>query len=85
MTVKPYSVMRTYVRAASGPGAWDKLPFYATHHVDEVVIVDPEKRSVDWLALAGDGYEPVECSGLLELGPNDWPRKSTGPSADERA
>jgi Uma2 family endonuclease len=30
----------------------DKLPFYAAHQVDEVVIVDPAKRSVDWLSRA---------------------------------
>jgi Uma2 family endonuclease len=62
-----------------GDEAWDKLPFYAKHHVDEVLIVDPEKRAVDWLALAGGEYRPVEHSGLIELGPADlaaridWP------------
>jgi Uma2 family endonuclease len=62
-----------------GDETWDKLPFYAKHHVDEVMIVDPEKRSVDWLALAGGAYHPVEHSGLIELGAADlaeridWP------------
>ena len=52
-----------------GDMSWDKLPFYAAHHVDEVVIVDPAKRTVDWLALAGDRYEPTVRSGLIEFGP----------------
>jgi len=63
-----------------GDETWDKLPFYAKHHVDEVLIVDLEKRSVDWLALAGGGYRPLEDrSGLIDLGPAelaqriDWP------------
>jgi len=28
----------------------DKLPFYAAHQVDELLIVDPQKRTVDWSA-----------------------------------
>jgi Uma2 family endonuclease len=62
-----------------GDETWDKLPFYAKHQVDEVLIVDPERRSVDWLTLAGGEYRPVEHSGLIELGSAalaeriDWP------------
>ncbi len=48
---------------------WAKLPFYAAHDVEEVLIVDPRKQEVQWLALRGDGYEPIERSGLIELGP----------------
>lgn len=47
---------------------WKKLPFYAMHEVDELLIVDPEKRSVDWLGLADDGYEPMEHSQVIDLG-----------------
>ena len=65
-----------------------KLPFYAAHNVDEVLIVDPEGRSVQWLGLTkgqagGEGrqasYEPIERSSLIALGPAelegrlDWP------------
>ena len=56
----------------------DKLPFYAAHDVDEVVIVDPAKRTVDWLARVGERYEPTARSGLIDLGPErlaeqlDW-------------
>lgn len=58
---------------------WQKLPFYAAHEVDEVLIVDPAERSVHWLALAGGEYGEVERSALIELGPGelakriDWP------------
>jgi Uma2 family endonuclease len=62
-----------------GDESWDKLDFYAAHDVDEVLIVDPARRSVDWLTLTGGEYRPVERSGLIELGPKelaegiDWP------------
>lgn len=63
-----------------GDETWDKLPFYAVHHVDELLIVDPAKRTVDWLELDEQGeYRPIEQSGLIDLGPVrlaeqiDWP------------
>ena len=62
-----------------GDETWQKLPFYAAHGVDEVLIVDPEEREIHWLALAAGTYQPVERSGLIELGPQtlaqqiDWP------------
>lgn len=58
---------------------WDKLDFYAAHHVDELLIVDPEQRAISWLGLREKKYFPVERSGLIELGPSelaariDWP------------
>jgi len=58
---------------------WEKLPFYAAHHVDELVIVDPRERTVQWFALAGEQYRPIDASGLIGLGPGelahqiDWP------------
>ena len=58
---------------------WQKLPFYAAHEVDEVLIVDPAKSSVHWLGRSGKEYREVERSGLIELGPAelaeliDWP------------
>ena len=59
---------------------WEKLDFYAAHHVDELLIVDPDKRQVDWIGRtpAGD-YAPLERSRLIDLGPEelggqlDWP------------
>jgi Uma2 family endonuclease len=62
-----------------GDESWDKLPFYAAHAVDEVLIVDPQKRSVDWLALRDGAYVGIERSGLIDLGAAelhgllDWP------------
>ena len=56
-----------------------KLPFYARHQVDEVLIADPETRSAEWLALKGDGYHAVPSSGVIELSRADviqrieWP------------
>ena len=48
---------------------WEKLPFYAAHHVDEALILDPDTREVHWLALTDNRYEPIERSTLIELGP----------------
>jgi hypothetical protein len=60
--------------------SWQKLPFYAAHHVDEVLILDPDTHQVHWLALTADErYEPIERSALIELGAAelaqriDWP------------
>ncbi|HTR72604.1 MAG TPA: Uma2 family endonuclease, partial [Solirubrobacteraceae bacterium] len=58
---------------------WEKLPFYADHQVDEVLIVDPATHRIDWLALEEGAYEPTERSRLIELGPHElgerieWP------------
>jgi Uma2 family endonuclease len=59
---------------------WEKLAFYAVHHVNELLIVDPEQRRVHWLALAADGqYRDTDRSELIALGPVeladriDWP------------
>jgi hypothetical protein len=49
------------------------------NQVDEVLIVDPQKRTVNWLGLSGEEYRPIERSGLIELGAQalaeqlDWP------------
>jgi len=60
---------------------WEKLGFYAAHGVDELLIVDPQRREVHWLSLSPDGeYRPIERSALLALGPAElaerirWPR-----------
>ncbi len=62
-----------------GDESWEKLPFYAAHRVDEVLIVDPRERSVSWLALKDGEYRSIERSGLIDLGARglaeqlDWP------------
>jgi Uma2 family endonuclease len=64
-----------------GDETWQKLPFYAAHEVDEVLIVDPQACAVHWLGLTDGGeYRPIERSGLIDLGPTElagrlaWPR-----------
>jgi Uma2 family endonuclease len=58
---------------------WEKLPFYAAHGADELLIVNPDTREVHWLGLADGEYQPIEHSGLIDLGPAqlarqiDWP------------
>ena len=59
--------------------SWNKFGFYAAHGVDEVLIVDPQQRTVDWFALGEGAYAAVAHSGLIELGAAelaerlDWP------------
>jgi Uma2 family endonuclease len=52
-----------------GDETWDKLPFYAAHHVDELLIIDPHKQTVDWLALQEGEYQPIKQSRVIDLGP----------------
>lgn len=47
---------------------WQKLPFYAAHGVQELLIVDPLRRTVQWLVLCDLRYESVQRSGLIDLG-----------------
>lgn len=65
-----------------GDESWEKLPFYAAHKVDEVLIVDPRERSVSWLGLAGGEYRPIERSGLIELGARELGERLDWPSVD---
>jgi Uma2 family endonuclease len=64
--------------------SWEKLPFYADRHVDEVLIVDPQEHSVSWLALKDGEYQRVEQSGLIDMGAQalaeqlDWPLVTEG-------
>ena len=62
-----------------GDESWVKLPFYAAHHVDEVLIVDPDTRRAHWLGLTADGYEPIERSALIELGAADLAQRLDWP------
>ncbi len=62
-----------------GDESWKKLPFYAAHEVDEVLIVDPADHTIHWLALTDGEYREVQRSGLIDLGSSelaeriDWP------------
>ena len=58
---------------------WNKLEFYAAHGVEELLIVDPQEKTVSWLALESGEYRHLKRSRLLELGAGelaeriDWP------------
>jgi Uma2 family endonuclease len=62
-----------------GDSTWQKLPFYAAHGVDELLIIDPSERAVHWLGLQGNSYEPIGSSALIDLDAGrlaaqiDWP------------
>ena len=64
-----------------GDESWEKLPFYAAHDVDEVLIVNPVERSVDWLGLDEGEYRPIERSGLIDLGASDLVEQINWPAA----
>jgi Uma2 family endonuclease len=66
-----------------GDETWEKLPFYAAHHVDEVLIVDPGERRVHWLELVGGEYRRVPRSGLIELGPDELSEQIEWPPAED--
>ena len=46
-----------------GDESRQKLGFYAEHRVDEVLLVDPDKRTVTWLALRDGQYETIQQAG----------------------
>ncbi len=62
-----------------GDESWAKLPFYAAHDIDEILIVAVAERTVAWMALGEGEYRSIERSALIELGPAelaeliDWP------------
>jgi Uma2 family endonuclease len=62
-----------------GDESWEKLGFYAAHGVEEMVIVDPQERTVSWLGLEGGEYGHLKQSRLIQLGGDelaeriDWP------------
>ena len=62
-----------------GDESWEKLPFYAARGVEEVLIVDPQEKTVSWLGLEGVEYQHLKRSRLIELGASelaeliDWP------------
>lgn len=65
-----------------GDESWEKLPFYAAHGVDEVLLVDRRGPKVDWLALDAGAYGPVARSRLLDLGAADLLERIDWPPTD---
>ena len=62
-----------------GDESWEKLDFYAAHRVEELLMVDPQERTVSWLGLEAREYKHLKRSRLIELGANElaerigWP------------
>jgi Uma2 family endonuclease len=63
---------------------WEKLPFYAAHEVDEVLIVDPAERKAHWLELVAGEYREVHRSGLIDLGPVELSERIEWPPGEVR-
>jgi len=59
--------------------SYKKFDFYAAHAVNEVMVVDPQERTVRWLGLEAGKYEPLDASGLIELGPDELAQRITWP------
>lgn len=57
----------------------EKLGFYAAHGVNELLIVDPQERTVSWMGLEASECNHLKRSWLIELGASelagriDWP------------
>ncbi|MGA2470787.1 MAG: hypothetical protein ABSG64_08870 [Solirubrobacteraceae bacterium] len=51
--------------------------------VDELLIVDPQERAVEWLALDGGEYRPIARSGLVDLGPGELTERIDWPALDD--
>jgi Uma2 family endonuclease len=62
-----------------GDETWEKLDFHAAHGVDELLIVDPQHKTVSWMGLEAGEYKHLKRSRRIELGANelaariDWP------------
>lgn len=58
---------------------WQKLGFYHRHGVEELLVVDPLRRSVTWLLRAADAFVEADASALLGIAAEDlrsaldWP------------
>jgi Uma2 family endonuclease len=61
----------------------DKIPFYAEHNVDELLMVDPQQRTVEWLGDPDTGYRPIERSRLIDLSARALERQLRWPPAPD--
>jgi hypothetical protein len=62
-----------------GDETWEKLDFYAAHRVEELLIVDPQEKSVSWMGLEAGEYRHLKRSRLIELGAGDLARRIDWP------
>jgi Uma2 family endonuclease len=65
-----------------GDETLQKLPFYATHKVEEILIVDPLQRTVKWLGLTQGAYRELPHSALVDLGAQRLAERIEWPAAD---
>ncbi|MGH3568056.1 MAG: Uma2 family endonuclease, partial [Pseudonocardia sp.] len=62
-----------------GDESYAKFGFYFARGVDEVLIVDPQCKAVEWYGRGAEGFERTGRSTLLDLdeatlhGKIDWP------------
>src|SRR5690348_15956040 len=47
-----------------GDETWEKLGFYAAHGVEELLIVDPQGKTVSWMGLEAGEYKHLKRSRL---------------------
>jgi len=66
-----------------GDQTLEKLPFYAAHEVDEVLIVDPRQRTVRWSALRQGEYRAVQRSSLIDVGAAELAERIDWPPIDD--
>lgn len=62
-----------------GDETWAKLPFYAARHVDELLIIDPAERNIDWLELTAGEYRAMQHSTVIDLSAEDLASRITWP------
>ena len=46
---------------------FEKLPFYADHGVEEVLVVEPEEHQVRVFGLVNGSYEERDASAVLDV------------------
>lgn len=62
-----------------GDETYHKLDFYFARNVEELGVIDPERRTVEWFGRGDDGFVPVRASRLLDVSADrlaaeiDWP------------
>ena len=64
-----------------GDESREKLPFYARHRVNEVLILDPREHTVDWFALGDGDYRPIDRSELIDLASAELAQRIDWPTA----
>lgn len=58
---------------------WQKFDHYAAHAVDEIMVVDLAGQTVQLFTLAGDTYDEVERSALLDVAASTLAAEITWP------